>query len=155
MTDVPDRAQVDELLAFLPALSDPGRRFVLDEVSPAAGSGSQLRIPHPTYADDVVAFFMLIGTEPWIDRHYRRLRPEDLVADPGRIPDAGYAEVRALLNHCSRGERFCDGYWLEALEEGIVQAALRRLAALVDQGPAVGVGEADTLGDGGGRDESA
>jgi hypothetical protein len=81
----------------------------------------------------VVAFFMLVGTSPWMDPDYQRLQPQRLAADPGLIPVASYPEVRALLNHCARGERFCDGYWYTMLQEGVVQAALARIQTLADQ----------------------
>ncbi len=133
MAKLPNRAKVAELLAFLPGFSTPGRKFLLDdECQPLEGHSAAL-FPHPIYADDVVAFFMLIGTSPWMDPDYRSLDPERLVADPNLILTATFPEVRALLNLCSRGERFCDGYWYKVLGDGIVQAALKRLETLANQ----------------------
>lgn len=127
----PDRSRVGELLAFLPGFDVPGRSFFLDESPAPPGGGAAAPIPHPGYPDDVVAFFVAIGRSPWIDANYRKLRPERFVADPALIPRASWPEVRALLNHCARAERFCDGYWATVLDKGVVQAALRRLDALV------------------------
>ena len=133
MEFTPDRAKVKELLAFLPGFTSPGRKFVLGDESTQSGDSSVFQIPHPVYPDDVIAFFMRIGMDPWFDPNYRMSQAELFAAEPDRIANASFAEVRALLNHCSRGERFCDGFWIKVLEDGVVQAALRRLETLADQ----------------------
>lgn len=130
---IPSASQLAELLDFLPGFSIPGRAFVLETEMTGAEEQAGNPVYGPVYDEDVVAFFMLIGTRPWIDPKYRRLKPEELVSDPTRIPRAGYAEIRALLNLCSRGERFCDGYWYRVLRAGVVQAALRRLEVLATE----------------------
>ena len=127
---IPDRARVAELLAFLPGFSAPGRDFFRHDKSIGPAEGEVSIWPHPTYDDDVVAFFMRIGVEPWVDPHYRSRRPERLMGRPDLLANAGYADVRAVLNYCARGERFCDGYWAEVLRQGVVQAALARLDVL-------------------------
>jgi hypothetical protein len=131
---IPDRAKVDELLAFLPGFSAPGRDFFGRGDGGVPTEGDASIWPHPVYDDDVVAFFMRIGVEPWVDPHYRSRRPERLIANPGLLADAGYADVRAVLNYCARGERFCDGYWFDVLQRGVVQAALVRLDILTKPG---------------------
>jgi hypothetical protein len=130
---VPDRAMVEELLAYLPGFSAPGRQFVRQFQAEVPGEGEVGVWPHPDYDDDVVAFFMSIGLAPWIDPGYRTSRAEQLIAQPDLLADASYADVRAVLNYCSRGERFCDGYWLDVLQRGVVQAALARLDVLVPE----------------------
>lgn len=130
---LPPRSKVAELLAFLPGFSAPGRVFVLDGPLPTPDGPGIDTILHPGYPSDVFAFFMTIGTEPWMDSDYRSLRPERFVADPALIVHATWPEVRALLNHCARAERFCDGYWSTVLRKGVVQEALRRLDSLCDE----------------------
>ena len=125
-----------ELLAFLPGFSIPGRRFDVDETPPPGGEQQPAVMLHPIYARDVVTFFMAIGLRPWVDPNYRSLRPERFVAEPGLIERATWPELRALLNHCARGERFCDGYWSSVFQKGVVQAALRRLDQISSAGEA-------------------
>ena len=133
---LPRRSQVMELLAFLPGFRLPGRSFVLEETPARPDGTTTVTVLHPGYPDDVVAFFTTIGRAPWIDTSYRKLRPERFVADPALIAGASWREVRALLNHCARAERFSDGYWSAVLRKGVVQAALERLAVLAVEGDA-------------------
>ena len=126
----PGWSRVAELLAFLPGFERPDRQFCGDASPRPHGPQGTVAARHPIYDDDVVEFFVLIGTAPWVDPHYLSHRPDRFVSDPSLIESAGFLEVRALLNLCSRGERFCDGYWLGVLRDGVVQAALRRLEVI-------------------------
>jgi hypothetical protein len=127
---VPDRAKAAELLAFLPGFSAAGREFFRRGEGDLSTEDDISIWLHPEYDDDVVAFFMRLGVEPWVDAGYRNRRSERLIANPNLLTNASYADVRAVLNDCACGERFCDGYWASVLREGVVQAALLRLDVL-------------------------
>ena len=120
-------ARMDALLAFREALERPGRTFV-HAVEP--GDGSAPPSPYPRYHDDVLAFMQEAGRPWWSDYGYVPIEAWRMIRDPARVEAASLDEVRTMLTWCVRGERFGDGHWNAALEEGRVQSLLRRLAVL-------------------------
>lgn len=51
-------------------------------------------------------------------------------ADPALLDGADLQTIRTVLTNISRGERFCDGYMASMFENGVAQAATRRLVTL-------------------------
>lgn len=125
----PTAAEVSELLTFLPAFS-PGREVVVGATGGTTTADGALIWPHPVYADDVVAFFLRVGLAPWVETDYLSDRTRELATHPEALAEATFAEVRAVLTYCSRGERFTDGHWAEMVRRGVVRAALLRIGAL-------------------------
>ena len=123
------RDDIDELLSFLPAFEEPGRRFGRDweSGSPGGNGGSK-----PTYEEDIVRFFHLAGKPCWSDFEYDPTVVVGLIGDEEHVANASLSEVKTLLTWCARGERFHEGHWSTVLETGRIQAVLRRLRELRD-----------------------
>lgn len=51
----------------------------------------------------------------------------------GVIETADFEALKAILTYYIRQERFCDGLWEEAVNEGIFLAILRRLKELLEK----------------------
>lgn len=51
-------------------------------------------------------------------------------ADPSLLSKQDLSTIRTVLTNISRGDRFCEGYMAGMFENGVAQAATRRLAAL-------------------------
>lgn len=109
----------DILLAFLPGFEQPGRTFQ-----------NGWKGMSPVYADDVEAFYRWAKDPVWMDTEYDPARAGKLIQDDAYIANATLDALRPLLTFCVRGERFSDGHWAAMLENGRIQAILRRLAQL-------------------------
>lgn len=57
-------------------------------------------------------------------------RMRDFVSDTSLLASEDLVTIRTVLTNISRGDRFCDGYMAEMFENGIAQAATRRLVEL-------------------------
>lgn len=125
----PTKEQIDELLAFLPALEATGRSFGEERGSEKQPDGS-ITFPWVDYSPDVVEFFHC-ASQPWfLDVEYVGKNPGDWLENPEFIQTAGLEQLITLLTFCNRIERFNDGAWKDALERGIIQNILRRMAEL-------------------------
>lgn len=126
---LPTQEQLDELLAFLPALEVPDRSFSEDRGLEPQPDGSPT-FPWVDYAPDVVAFFRC-ASQPWFaDVAYPTKNPGAWLKNPDFIQTASMEQLITLLTYCNRGERFNAGHWRYVLENGIIQRILRRMAAL-------------------------
>lgn len=71
-----------------------------------------------------------------IDPHSNYLSEEfaakmrGFTADPSLLSVQDLQTIRTVLTNISRGERFCEGYMGEMFENGVAQAATRRLIEL-------------------------
>ncbi len=129
---LPGRAEIDQLIAFLPHLYAPG--FVPVK---SWGGGAQegvLTMPWPIYDDLVLGFMDLAGAPCWCDYRYQPEKAAAMLRDPLVVSKANLAEVRTMLTYCVRGERFCDGHWAAMIEDGHVRRLLERLEELVRLG---------------------
>ena len=122
--------KINELLRFLPAFEEPERDFILRWDGGESDDGKSFIMPHPVYAEDVVAFFSTAGQHFWSDYAYKPAEAGKLIQDDDFIARASLNEIKTLLTYCVRGERFCDGHWDAMLRSGRIGAILRRLAAL-------------------------
>jgi hypothetical protein len=115
---------IDKLTAFLPKFEN--EQCVLGLVGWA-----------PDYADFVKEFFLELVSREFCDKNYADNdipELEALTADDNYIAQAGIDQCKTLLTLIARGEKFCDGYWRDAIEDDRVQALLRRLAELRKEG---------------------
>lgn len=124
------REKIDELLPFLPILERPGRCYVKSPSSNGESPEDTGSLPYPEYCEDVLAFFWLAGQPFWSDFDYDPRQAHALLGDEQFISTCSLDELKTLLTHCVRSERFSDGAWLHLLESGRIGALLRRLAAL-------------------------
>ncbi|QQP97464.1 DUF6508 domain-containing protein [Lysobacter enzymogenes] len=120
-----------ELLAFLPRFQEPGFRAVVgSDYRVDAATGQKFWIG-PRYHPSVAEFFHVLGATPcWFDREYDRGRCGALLQDPDAIASADLTTLRSLLTACQRAERFGEGAWGAAVDQGYIAALLTRLQAL-------------------------
>jgi hypothetical protein len=135
------RQRIDELLRFLPTLTNPGPDTVpewhgLDQ-DPADGV---FTMPYPTYPPVVEEFFSLAGQDWWCDFQYVSKQAGEMVRDDDAIRSASLHQIKTMLTFCVRGERFCDGHWGAMVGEGRIGAILRRLSQLRDDVPEADLG---------------
>jgi hypothetical protein len=67
--------------------------------------------------------------EDYLD--YLKESLESTQVNPDLIENADLARLSALLTYYVRGERFCDGFWKEALDKGVFARILSRLRELL------------------------
>jgi hypothetical protein len=87
----------------------------------------------PRYAPAIERFFQTLTEPPWVVYAYD---PEQVAAQLQQVEFVAAADLeglRPLLSYLGRGERYCDGFWLEHLQNGTVDAVLLRLEALAQQ----------------------
>lgn len=128
------RERIDELLRFLPLFDVPDRSFVERWDGGKKTEDGAITMPYPVYPKDVGQFYRAAGQPCWSDYAYKPEEAAQMLEDDKFIGNATLAEVKTMLTHCVRGERFCDGHWGAMLESGKVVAILKRLRALRDQG---------------------
>jgi hypothetical protein len=130
--------KIDELVRFLPRFEQPDREFLMRWEGGAVQADGSVTTAYPVYTADVNLFFHYVSQPCWCDFEYAHKRAEDWLNDDAFIARASLDEVKTMLTHITRGERFCDGYWGGMLRRGRIQAVLRRLIQLRDDLPAFG-----------------
>ena len=108
--DVITAARIEELLRFLPRLTQGGAN--LEPTWPGLDRQSAngvIHAPYPVYPEVVEEFFRLAAQEWWCDYDYDPVTTGDMLRDDRRVADASLAEVKSMLTFCVRGERFCAG----------------------------------------------
>jgi hypothetical protein len=119
---VPQAADIDELLLYIPRLYPDGVAIKTYEVR----EGTYW----PDYDAAVVGFYKLLAKECWEDVQYNLHGAGTMLKSPAYIAQANLAEIQSMLTWCTRGERFCDGHWGAMIEQGSVLQILQRLAVL-------------------------
>lgn len=128
------KAEMDELLRFLPLFDVPGRDFYGRCAGGERTADGAITMPYLVYLDDVVEFYRLAGQPCWSDYGYEPREAARMLADEAFIRRATLDELKTMLTYCVRGERFSDGHWGAMLESGKVIALLKRLQVLRDSG---------------------
>jgi hypothetical protein len=127
------RAQIDELLRFLPLFDVPERTYFAEWAGGEKSADGTVTMPYPVYPEDVVQFYWIAGQPCWSDYGYEPREAARMLADEAFIRRATLDEVKTMLTYCVRGERFSDGHWGAMLESGKVVALLKRLRVLREQ----------------------
>lgn len=125
-TPLPDKADMDKLLSFLPKLCRAG----FEPVEEWDMSGETLHFPYPRYHPDVTAFINLAGKPVWSDYDYIPMKAYGMLSDPRLVANASLMQVKTMLTYIVRGERFADGHWAAMIEQGHLRRVLERLAKL-------------------------
>jgi hypothetical protein len=126
MSDLPGKASIDAVLAYLPILESPG--FVFGEVVAPPGQWG-----YAAMAPEVDAFVQALYDNGFVEPfEWSRIQDEAVgyFEHPERLATVDLETIRNLLTLHVRKERFCDGHLLEMLKAGHIQAILRRLARL-------------------------
>jgi hypothetical protein len=129
-TKAPSAEEIDELLAFLPQLSEPGFVAVKAWHGGVPDAEGVMTWAWPEYTEVAGRLFATVSTPAWMDRQYLAHDTTTRLAEPGFVENATLDQLRTLLTYCVRGERFCDGHWGGMLESGHVERILRRLKDL-------------------------
>jgi hypothetical protein len=124
------RAEIDELLRFLPLFDIPGREYFAGYGGGERRADGTVTMLYPVYPDDVIEFYRLAGQPCWSDYDYEPREAARMLADEAFIRRATLDEIKTMLTYCVRGERFSDGHWGAMLESGKVIALLKRLRVL-------------------------
>ncbi len=130
------RRKIESLLELGRTLESRADGFVEQWGGGKDAETGVVHFPYPQYPADVLAFFETLGSDSWwFDRNYRMEELQSAIENDGYIARASLAEVRSLLTYCTRGEKFCDGFWGGVLETGRVRLILARLRALLAEAP--------------------
>ncbi len=86
--------------------------------------------PGVRYAPSVEEFFAELRQPCWTDHGYDPTREGPRLRDPDAVAGATLPELRAMLTHCMRSERFADGAWGDHIRSGRIDRVLARLRAL-------------------------
>lgn len=127
LTRNPTGQECAELLVFLPLLGPDAD--VYRPAPPAGTEAPQLEVAQPGYRKELVDFIRLASADCWTDRDYA-VNMRETLRTPSGLAEASLSDLRTLLTWLSRGERFCNGTWGEAVRSGLVQALLQRLQIL-------------------------
>lgn len=129
---LPTQGDIDELLAFLPVFSAPN--FVPAPPRPPMKlvPGAVIELYDPGYVPEVYAFFNIASKPVWTDKSYVSKNAGAVLDDPSLLAKVALEEVRTLLTHFVRGERFCSGTWGSAIESGQLVRLLARVKQLRD-----------------------
>ena len=119
---------IDDLLAFLPVFEKPDNLVKSGPRRKKKEDGEDVYIiAPPDYVPEVLDFFMQAGQPQWSDFKYNPRRCSKLIDNDEFIAAADLDEIKTLLTYCVRGERFCDGFWLRLITDGVIVKILRRL----------------------------
>lgn len=128
----PTLPEFDELLAYLPVFSARGFRPIRRWIGGNRNKtdGGTMIMPWPEYDEAVIRFFSAAARDCWSDHNYASKRMDEAIRDPRMVACATMQEIKSMLTWCVRRERFCDGHWATAIEDGYINNILQRLQAL-------------------------
>ncbi|TDV59175.1 DUF6508 domain-containing protein [Pseudomonas sp. LP_7_YM] len=118
---VPQPAEMDELLSYLPQLYPNGIAIKTYTV-PEGTHWSR-------YFDVVDDFYKAVAKDCWNDFDYLSNGAALMLENEPYIAHASFADLQTMLTYCIRGE-FCDGHHGSMIEKGHVLNMLRRLEIL-------------------------
>jgi hypothetical protein len=127
---LPTKAEIDELLAFLPQLYAQGFRPVKRWMGGDRDTNGSIVMPYPEYDEVVDKFFKVASKECWLDFEYNPEEAYRMLKDEEAIKAADLAKIKTMLTFCVRGERFSDGHWEAMIEGGYVRRLLVRLGQI-------------------------
>jgi len=130
-------ADIDKMTAYLKIFNDPGFKPVLRPVSVEEKAHDDnvmcITASPPEYAQEVRGFFAAASKDCWIDSDYMDKHAEDMIRDFRKIREASLSRIRTMLTYCTRGERFCDGFWGDIFTSGVIHAILERLVEIREE----------------------
>ncbi len=125
---IPTRADAERLIAWLPVLYASDFRIDLPREERSSPEGWW-----PEYTPEVEAFYAELARVEWVDYCYNPPVVGELLT-PERIAIATLPELRSMLTYCMRMERFWEGLWRVAIEDGIIRCLLERMTVLLKAG---------------------
>ena len=120
--------QMDRLIACLPLIYG-ANPVAINEVTVPAGTG-EIAQSFPDYDDSIRHFFKMASGEAWRDPDYMEKDVPAMLADPHFIMRASIDDIRTMLTHCVRSERFSPGYRAGVVKSGQLRQILERLVVI-------------------------
>jgi hypothetical protein len=127
---LPTKEEISRVTSYLSIFSDPDFKPILEWHGGWSEEKGVNQIPFPEYDPAVTEFFKILSEEQWCDFQYKSGETKEKIGEKEFIQQASLEEIKTMLTYCTRGERFCDGYWAAMIEEGYIVAILRRLVDL-------------------------
>jgi hypothetical protein len=85
---------------------------------------------YPLYPESIPKLMKCLSSPPWINP---TLRSSDAIATIDQPESATLEEVRSAIKLAVRSERFCDGAWLKFLENGSLEALVKRAGEIISR----------------------
>lgn len=123
---LPNKAQMDAVLAFLPELSSERFRFAEENAGPGA-------IPQTMPSKRATEFIAALSANGFIldfDWSSFAEQAKRIVADEGLLRRADLETICKILTTHVRADRFCDGVLAELHERGYLARILNRLVMI-------------------------
>jgi hypothetical protein len=123
---------IKTLVAFLPRLYTPGFNPIKRWNGGIKNQEGFITMAWPEYDEVVVKFFGLAAKQCWFDYDYIPEEACKMLEDEELISNASLSQIRTMLTYCVRGERFCEGFWGEMIEQGKIRCLLERLQKILE-----------------------
>lgn len=124
----PTNEQIDRLIACLPLIYGVNP-VAIDEITVPVGEG-EIAQSFPDYDDSIRHFFKMASGEAWNDPAYATKDVPAMLADSHFIMRATVDDIRTMLTHCVRSERFSPGYRAGVVKSGQLRQILERLVVI-------------------------
>lgn len=131
----PRLSDLQELVSFLPILHGGGARTIAGGQGVSPDGNGVRPFPWPEYTEGVQRFFRAASKPCWVAQTYFPAVAGAMLEDQTLVSRASLNQVKAMLTHCVRGERFCDGHWAAVIEQGHIRRLLERLQSLAPSLP--------------------
>lgn len=131
---LPTADEIADLVAYLPRLYGARLEPIVRWQDHERADDESIGAPWPVYSGDVGDFFGVLDEIPWADFDYQPERAKRMLGDEDAIRVASLQDVKEALAYCTRGERFCTGFWATAIEEGHIRRLLERLSDIGQPG---------------------
>lgn len=128
MTPLPTRADIDELVAYLPRLYAEGFQPILRWDGGEKTKEGYYTMHWPVYDPLVEQFFTFKSC--WLDYNYSPETAGKMLQDAERVKAATLDEIKSMLTFCVRGERFSSGHWGAIISQGHIRRLLERLVEI-------------------------
>ena len=119
--------KVAELLSFL-SFFEKGNGRRIKWLGGERNKDGSVTMPFPDYPEEVIRFFRAAAQPWWTDGSYLAAKPK-LMLETG-LENADMEKMKSVLTYCTRGERFCDGFWAELIESGALVRVLKKIEEL-------------------------
>lgn len=123
----PTIRDIDELLALGTLLVGNDAKPLYAQCPRDATEVGVIYLTEPSYSHEIEHFFRAAAKSPWVDTNYLAKEIHNRLRERKFVANATLDDIRSILTHCVRGERFCSGHWASVVETGVLQAVLIRL----------------------------
>lgn len=129
------KINADMLLSYIPYFENARKKEVSTWSHAEKRDGNIMSLPHVNYDQELSRFVKDFYDTDLIAHDYLNIINNDQVDKEGidkYIADADLELLKAILTYYIRGERFCEGLWIGAVEEKIFLKILYRLRDILE-----------------------